>query len=124
MDYASDVWRYKKYTTLETVQYKSIKLYLGVDKICPTPMIVGDSGWHPTHIRRKHKMLTFCNKLVNTDDNRLIKKVFLYDWVKHQEGEGSWCKDIKCVFAQCNIPHFFKVKTTLILKVQYKKHIL
>jgi hypothetical protein len=58
MDYASEIWGYKKYSKLETVQNRAIKGYLGVGKTCPTPMIVGDSGWYPTHIRCKCKMLS------------------------------------------------------------------
>ncbi len=44
MDYASEVCRCKKYPKDETVQHKVIKGYLGVDKRCPTPMIVGENG--------------------------------------------------------------------------------
>ncbi len=75
-------------------------------------MIVGDSGWYPTHIRHKKNILTFWNKLVNTDDSRLIKKVFLYDWAQCQEGKDSWCKYILFVFAECNVLHLFNSKQT------------
>ncbi len=112
MYYALEVWGYKTYTKLETVQHKAIKGCLGVGKTCPTPMIVGDSIWYPTHIRHKNKMLTFWNKLVNTDESRLIRKIFLYDWAKCQEGEDSWCKDLKCVFTECNLLHLFNFKQT------------
>ncbi len=47
---------------------------------------------------------------MKTDDSRLIKKVFLYDWAKCQEGKYSWCNDIKCVFAECNFLHLFNSK--------------
>ncbi len=33
--------------------------------------------------------LRYRNKLVNSDDSRLIKKVFVYDWAKCQEGGES-----------------------------------
>ncbi len=49
---------------------------------------------------------------MNTDDSRLIKKVFLYDWAKCQEGKNSWCKGIKCVFAEYIIHHLFNSKQT------------
>ncbi len=57
-------------------------------------------------------MLTFWNKLVNTDDSRLIKKVFIYECTRCQEGNNLWCKDIKCVFVECNIVHLLNSKQT------------
>ncbi len=66
MDYASEVCGYKKYTKLATVQHKVIKRYVRIGKTCPIHMKVGDSGWYPTHIRCKTKMLTLWNKLVKT----------------------------------------------------------
>ncbi len=74
----------QKYTKFDTVLHRAIKGYLGIGKTCPTPMIVGYSGWYLTHIRHKNKMLVFWNNPVNIDDSRLIKKVFLYDWAKCQ----------------------------------------
>ncbi len=50
-------------------------------------------------------------KLVNTDDSRLIKKVFLHDWAKCHEGKDLWCKD--CVLAECNLLHLFNSKQTV-----------
>ncbi len=74
IDYASEVWGYKTYPKLETVQTKAIKGYLDVGKACTTPMFEGDSGCYPTHIRRKYKILAFWNKLVDIDNSRHIKK--------------------------------------------------
>ncbi len=69
-------------------------------------MVVGDSGWCLTHTRGNNKMLTFWNKLVNIDDSRHIKSI-------PHEGKNLWYKDIKSVFAKCNMLQLFNSKQTV-----------
>ena len=52
-------------------------------------------GWTPSYIRRYICMIKLWNKLIDLDDQRVIKKVFLWDY---RNPGISWCSDMKMLF--------------------------
>ena len=122
LDYSSEVWGARHYPKTETVHNRAIKLYMGVGKTCPTPTIIGDSGWYPSHIRRKQKMIKLWNKLVQTNDNRLLKKVFLYDWKMANSDTDSWCKDMKLILQENNMLHLYQEKA-IVCETEFENNV-
>ena len=47
--------------------------------------MIGDTGWIPSVYRRWLSMLRYWNKLIQMDDHRITKKVFIADYNSHTE---------------------------------------
>ena len=90
MDYCAGVWGYNVLDKIDTVQNRALRLYLGVHKFAPNKAINADMGWITSRTRRHISMLSLWNRLVQMDDNRLTKQVFLWD-----KTHNGWCKNIK-----------------------------
>lgn len=97
MDYSASVWGFKCYSKIDTVHNRIIKYFLGTPKSTSTPVIYGDTGLMPPIIRRKIAMLRFWKRLIFMNNNRLTKRIFLYDFAKRK---SNWSKDMKQVFCE------------------------
>ncbi len=73
LDYCSEVWGFKQFKQIEAIQYKDIRIFLGVHKCAPLPANDGDMGWSSCDTRRKVAMFRYCNRLIDMDDSRLPK---------------------------------------------------
>ena len=94
LDYQASVWGYKDYSNIDSVQNRSIRYFLGVHRFAPKLAINGDVGWMPTRERRWYNMARYWNRLVNMDDNRICKKVFLWDYMICRNNWSAEVKDI------------------------------
>ncbi len=45
----------------------------------PILALIGDMGWPTSQIKRHRNMIRYCNRLINVNDNRITKQVFIYD---------------------------------------------
>ena len=48
LDYCSSVWGYRKLQTIDNVQNRTMRYFLGVHRLAPTLALVGDTGWIPS----------------------------------------------------------------------------
>ncbi len=127
LDFASEIWGAKTYTRLETIHNRAIKTFLCVGKTCPTPFIIGDTGWYPSSIRHKVNMAKFWNKLVCcNDEDRIIKKVFKLDCSEANKGTDCWTKDMKYLFSNVNMSHIYEnlkeIDVTVVKKAYEDKY--
>jgi hypothetical protein len=107
MDYSSGVWGYKKYAKCDTIQNRAIRSFLGVHKHASNLAINGDTGWQAPTMRHHLNMLRLWDRLVEMPDDRITKKVFLWDYA-HSHG---WCSDVKRVFEQLNLLDLYTTKS-------------
>jgi hypothetical protein len=77
LHYSASAWGLQSHNTLQTVQNRAMRFYLGTHKLTPTLGMFGDLGWYPLEIYRKIEGIRLWNRLVGMPDNRLTKKVFL-----------------------------------------------
>ena len=88
-DYCSGAWGYNNnHISCNKIQ----RAYLGVHRYTSNIMIEGDTGWTPCNIRRKIDMLRLWGRLVNMDNNRLAKIIFLWD---HKICRKNWSNEVK-----------------------------
>ena len=66
--------------------------------------IKGDVGWIDPDVRRKLEMIRMWDRLVKMDDNRLTKRVFLWDY-NQQHG---WCSDMKKFFSSIGLNNLYE----------------
>ena len=80
VDYCAGVWGSESYLKCNTIHNRAIRAYLGVHNKSSNLAINGDVGWLEPDIRGKLEMTRMWDRLVNMDDNRLTKRVFLWDY--------------------------------------------
>ena len=47
-------------------------------------------------------MLRYWNRLVKMSDDRLTKKIFIYDYEQSRNGCRNWCSDVECILDDIN----------------------
>ena len=104
MDYCASVWGFKSYPKCNTVHNRAIRVYLGVHNKSSNLAIKGDVGWIDPDVRRKLEMIRMWDRLVKMDDNRLTKRVFLWDY-NQQHG---WCSDMKKIFSSIGLNNLYE----------------
>ena len=50
LDYCASVWGYKHYQTIDNVQYRALRYFLGVHRFAPKLAVTADTGWLPVII--------------------------------------------------------------------------
>ena len=98
------MWGYKDYSTIESVQNRSLRYFLGVHRFAPKLAINGDVGWLPAKERRWCNMLRYWNKLIHMDNSRICKKVFLWDY---SICTNNWCAEVKEIMNKLGLTRNF-----------------
>ena len=91
LDYGSCIWGFGTYDKINTVHNRAIRLFLGVHRFTSNLGINGEMGWLPSKIRRYMNIIRYWNRLINMDNFRLTKKVFLWD---RNSRIKTWCSDV------------------------------
>ena len=100
MDYAAGVWGYNKYDSPNIVQNRALRSFLGVHRYTSNVVIQGDVGWEAPVVRRRVLMLKLLQRILSMGNNRLTKKIFLWDW-KHKG--RTWSYNIRCILKMVDI---------------------
>ena len=104
LEYVSAVWGYKDNNRCERVAQRAMRYYLGVHSKAPIVALVGDMGWRSSQYHRHLNMIHYWNRMIEMDNNRLTKQVFLYD---KQMCKENWCDEIKMLCnATGHMPNF------------------
>ena len=103
LDYQSSVWGYKDYNDIDAVQNGTIRCFLVVHRFAPKLAINGDVGWLPTKEHRWLNILRYWNRLVNMDESRICKKVFLWDYNIY----NNWSSEVKDIMTKIGLTRKF-----------------
>ena len=57
LDYAAEIWGYKEYPKINTIQNWAIRVFMGVHNFAPNLGITGDFGWTASNVRQKVAMI-------------------------------------------------------------------
>ena len=107
-DYGGEIWGYKEYESIKQVQLKGARAFLGVPKQTPIPGILADLNWLEPRSRTQLKMVRHFHRMVNLEDNRLTKKIFLWDKQLNDEGRvNTWASEVKDILTRNNIPNLY-----------------
>jgi hypothetical protein len=104
VDYGSEIWGYIKADKANNVHNKAIRYFLGVNKFAPKVAIQAEVGWMTPKYRRIQRMLSFWNRLIQMDNNRLTKKLFNYDYNLR---ENNWSAEMEQIFNFIGYPSHF-----------------
>ena len=104
MDYGSAVWGMKSYDKLDQVHNRAMRFFAGVHRLCPIPGFVGDMGWLDNLSRWKIERIRLWNRLINTNDDRLVKKIFLWDKeMCTNTNKANFISHLKQVCSDCEL---------------------
>ena len=92
MDYSSSVWGAKCYPKTDTLHNKIIRFYLGANKCTSNAVIQRDMGWTPPLVRRQLSCLRLWNRLLKMSENRLTRRIFIWDYTKCR---NNWCHEVR-----------------------------
>ncbi len=120
MDYCSAVWGFKKLETCDRIQQRATRYYLGVHQLAPILGLEGDIGWHRCRTRRLIEMGRMWNRFISMDDDRLTKKVFLWDY-SMSVTKTNWCHDFNSMLQSINMPEIFVNRTNCDITVLSNK---
>ena len=104
LDYASEVWGYKKFPQIDAIQNKAIRIFLGVHIFAPIAAINGDVGWTASWVRRKTNIICFWNRLMCMNEDRLPKIVFCWDCTCRG---NTWSSNIRSIFVDIDCQNVF-----------------
>jgi hypothetical protein len=114
LDYCSGVWGYKSYDHSDKIQNRAQRWFLGVHNKTALAAIAGEMGWVDSKTRRHLDMIRFWNRLIKFDDNRLVKKIFLWD---KYLCKNNWCEELKNIIGNLNMLDSYENNCVINLKV-------
>ena len=104
LDYSSAVWGYPEIPKIDTVQYRAMRIFLGVHKHAPNLTVAGDMGWTTGRVRCHIEMIRLWNRLIKMPETRLTHKIFLWDKSILRK---NWSQNIKHLFTTLQQPDAF-----------------
>ncbi len=109
MDYGSSIWGGKSYDSLTNVFNRAQRFFTGVHRLCPIDGFQGDMGWPSNRIRWKIESLRLWNRLVTTDKDRLLYKVFKWDMTCHDSSNKSnFAARIKQILCEAKLKPLYR----------------
>ncbi len=122
MDYSSAIWGVKNYDCMENVHKRAIRFFVGVHRLSPTPGYTGDMGWDSNKTRWKVNTIRLWNRLMDTDNERLVKKVLLHDIEAHSlNNKSNFSAQIKQICCEVGLKTCFTNTTKIDLSTVREK---
>ena len=107
-DYAGEIWGFKAYETNRQVQLKGARAFLGVSKQTPIPGLLSDINWLEPRSRTQVQMVRHFHRMLKMDNERLTKKVFLWDKNLNDSGIiSTWSSEIKNILQRNGLDHIY-----------------
>ncbi len=114
MDYSAAIWGNKTYDVLDNVFNRAQRFFTGVHRLCPIDGFSGDMGWITNRVRWKIESLRLWNRLIKTDDTRLLQRVFQWDMACHQtNNKANFVSNVKQILCQINLKQLYKDRNTV-----------
>ena len=80
---------------------------MGLNNKVPIPALYADSEWSTSTRHRKIAQIRFWLRLFNTDNTRVVKKIFTWDYKRALMGSDCWNKDIKEILQEADMSDLF-----------------
>ena len=86
----------------EKVQNQAYRYFLGVSSKHPLAAASGDMCWMPTSCRHKLAIVAFWRHLVQSDNNKICKKVYIEcKRLADEHNQDNWASQVKEILAEC-----------------------
>ena len=119
-DYGGEVIGFHEYEALEKIHNRAARSFLGVTRTTPIPGLRSELGWLEPRSRNQLKMIRMYHRLVTMPNQRLTKRVFLWDLNLTNTNQfiNTWSKEVKGILGRNDLSNIFAlnifdVKTTI-----------
>ena len=120
-DYSAAVMGYSEYQSLQKVHLRAIRAFLGVPKNAPNPGVLSEVDWLLPTFRTRVSMIRHYHRMINMDNSRLTKKVFLWDKKLNIENRiETWYSEIGNIFHDCNLDLLYNLGVDFDIKFTCK----
>ena len=90
--YASEIWGYKIYNSIENVQLKFCRQLLGLGSNTPNVAVLGECGRFPLFVTYYTKCVKYWLKLVTMETGELPKSAYKMALVLCEAGKNNWSR--------------------------------
>jgi exonuclease III len=104
LHYSAGVWGLQSHNSLQNIQNRAMRFFLGTHKMTPTLGMFGDLGWYPLEIYRKIEAVRLWNRFIEMSNDRITKKVFQWDW---NHCRNNWSAEVKNVLYDIEMEDYF-----------------
>ncbi len=118
LQYSSGVWGSKTYKNCEDVILRACRFYCGVHRLTPIPGIQGDFDWLDCRSRSILESVRLFNRFLKMDNNRLNKKVFMWDQALCRE---NWSSSFKLVLDDMSLSNYWVNNIVIPLEITKAK---
>ena len=116
-DYASEIIGYTQYDHSVQLQTRAIRAFLGLPKNGCNIGVLSEVDWLLPEYRTRLIMVRLYSRVLSMDNERLTKKVYLWDRVLNDGNViSSWSSEVKNIFYTCGLNTIFDVNSSFPLK--------
>ena len=109
-DYSSEVIGYDQHPLTLAIHSRAIRAFIGLPKNSCSVGVLKELDWLLPQYRTRVRMVRLFNRILKMADNRLTRKVFLWDKQLNDSNQiSSWSSEIKSIFSDCNMLHIWLV---------------
>ena len=100
------------------IHLRAARAYLGLPKNVASPGLISELDWLIPQYQTQAKMIRHFGHILKTDDNRLLKKIYVWDkYLNESKKIVSWSSEVKSILYDNSLNHvydaqqIFQVKT-------------
>ena len=104
-DYGHEVIGFHQYPAIEKLHSKALRFYLGTGKTAPLCGLRSEMSWPEPRSRTQARMFGYYLHLRDLPDDRITKKVFLFDqnFSQKHTNQMCWSSEIKQILTRTNL---------------------
>ena len=108
-DYASEITGFTQYQPTLDLHTRAIRAFLGLPKNSCNVGVLSEVDWLLPEYRTQCKMIRQYSRILNMDNSRLTKRVYLWDKSLNDENIiSSWCSEVKSVLSSCELTSVYE----------------
>ena len=111
IEYGSEIWNYgREISKIQRVQFKLLKMLLGVKQSTATCAIPAETGHYPLYVRGKLKVLTLYFRIVTLNNLSVLKHGFLQLHMFDILGfvKNNWLSNERDIFIKLDLLHYYE----------------
>ena len=117
-DYSGPVTGYLQYDSTLQLHLRAIRAFLGVPKNTCNVGVLSEVGLLLPRYRTNIEMVRQYHRMINMDDSRLTKQIFLWDKsLNERKLVTTWTSEVKNIFENCNSTQIFDTSDSFNLKL-------
>ena len=99
LTYSAEIWGYENSVILERIHCEFMRKILHLRKSTPLYMLYAETGRHPIELTIKCRMISFWNRIITGDENKLAHKLYKY-MLNLPNFNSKWISKIKEILAE------------------------